>query len=65
MSIICSIIIMLIGGIIAKKLNFNVLYITYFSMIIGFAIGYFVHDKIRKNNNKKFAKLKLFLFNFS
>ena len=53
MSIICSIIIMFIGGIIAKKLNFNVLYITYFSMIIGFAIGYFLHDKIRKNNNKK------------
>lgn len=39
-----------------KKLNFNVLYITYFSMIIGFAIGYFLHDKIRKNNNKKLAK---------
>lgn len=56
MSIICSIIIMFIGGIIAKKLNFNVLYITYFSMIIGFAIGYFLHNKIRKNNNKKLAK---------
>ena len=56
MSIICSIIIMFIGGIIAKKLNFNVLYITYFSMIIGFEIGYFLHDKIRKNNNKKLAK---------